>query len=203
MTSAGEQSINTKTGFDEVLDYLKARLRLILSEAGEKNEYELLKILQQDTRLGPLLSTSAGDSLALYRAHFLLFHALYQLADELAQSKQALLGISPLIIRWCDYRPGQQGLAQPDAVRAYYLDWRNYGQIDAEEVDELIASFWIDMHRLDNREEALLVLGLSDPVDDATIRKAYQRLVMQHHPDRGGDDGKIQAINAAIKLLLK
>jgi len=196
-------STNNKNVFDEVVEYLKGCLRAILNEGEEKNEYELLKRLQQDERLGPLFSTAAGDSLALYRAHFLLFHTLYQLADELAQSQRALLEISPLVIRWCDYRARQQHLTQPDAVRGYYLDWQNYEKIDAQEVDELIASFWIGMHRLDNRDDALAALGLTDPVDDETIRKAYQRLAMQHHPDRGGDDKKIQAINAAVRLLLK
>lgn len=194
---------NNKNVFNEVVDYIKACLRAILSEGEEKSEYELLKILQQDERLGPVLSTAGGDSLALYRAHFMLFHALYQLADELALSQLALLEISPLVIRCCDYRAGQQGLTQPDAVREYYLDWQHYDKTDAQAVDELLASFWGGLHRMDNREEALGALGLSDPVNDETIRKAYQRLVMQHHPDRGGDDEKIQAINAAVKLLLK
>lgn len=194
---------NYKGEFDEVVNYLKACLRTILNDGEEKNEYELLKIVQQDERLGPLVSTAAGDSLALYRAHFLLFHALYRLADELAQSQQALLEISSLVIRWYDYRPGQQDLRQPDSVRDYYLDWRNYEMADAQTVDELIASFWVGLHRHDNRDDALAALNLADPVDDDTIRKAYQRLVMQHHPDRGGDNEKIQAINAAIKLLLK
>ena len=196
-------SINSRVRFDEVLVYLKNCLRTILSVEQEKNEYELLKALQQDERLNPLLTTGAGNSLALFRAHFLLFHALYQLADELAQSEQALLEITPLAIRWREYQAGQQALAQPDAVRDYYLDWQNYDKTDAQQVDELIASFWVGMHRLDNRGDALAALGLSDPVDDETIRKAYQRLAMQHHPDRGGDEEKIQRVNAAIKLLLK
>jgi len=176
---------------------------MLLCHGDVLGEFEILKILQEDERLAVLLSTRAGDSLALYRAHFFLFHALYQLADELAQSQQALLDITPLAIRYCDYTAGQQHLVQPDAVREYYLDWQNYDAADEQMVDELLASFWVGLHRLDNREDALTVLGLSDPVDDETIRKAYQRLAMQQHPDRGGDGENIQAINAAVKLLLK
>ena len=189
--------------FDDVIPDLKGRLRGILCEGEAMSEYALLKLLQQDKRLGPLFDTATGEPLALYRAHFLLFHTLYLLADELAQSQQALLEVSPLVIRCCDYRAGQQHLTQPDAVREYYLDWRNYEKTDAQQVDELLASFWVGLHRLDNRDDALAALGLSDPVDDETIRKAYQRLAMQHHPDRGGDDEQIQNINAAVKLLLK
>lgn len=198
-----ETKYHQRSQFDDVVPYLKDRLRAILRESEEMGEYALLKLLQQDKRVGPLLDTATGEPLALYRAHFLLFHALYLLADELAQSQQALLEVSPLVIRWCDYRAGQQHLTQPDAVREYYFDWQNYEKTDAQEVDELIASFWVGLHRLDNRDDALAALGLTDPVDDETIRKVYQRLAMQHHPDRGGDDEKIQAINAAVKLLLK
>ncbi len=193
----------THTAFNEVMDYLISCLRRTLKLRDGWSEYELLKQLQLDERLGTLLATEIGDSLALYRAHFLLFHALYRLADDLARSQQALLEISPLVIRWHDYRAGQQGLTQADAIREYYLDWKNYDTADQQTVDELIASFWVGIHRMDNREDALTVLGLTDPVDDETIRKTYQRLVMQHHPDRGGDAENIQAINAAIKLLLK
>ena len=203
MTETTENITNNKTILDEMVEYLKTCVRTILSEGEVRNEYELLKILQQDERLRSVLTTATGDSLALFRTHFLLFHALYQLADELAQSQQALLEISSLAIRWCDYRAAQQHLTQPDVVREYYLDWQNYETTGAQEVDELIASFWIGLHRLDNRDDALAELGLADPVDDDTVRKAYQRLAMEYHPDRGGDEDKIQAINAAVKLLLK
>lgn len=195
--------IDNSIRLDEIVQYLKGQLSEVLADGEVNNEYSLLKILQQDNYLKPLFITNAADSLALYRAHFLLFHALYQLADELAGSQQAVLEISTLAIRMCAYRPGQQNLTQVDAVREYYLDWQNYEKTGAQEVDELLASFWIGMHRLENRDEALASLGLTDPVDNETIRRTYQRLAMEHHPDRGGDDETIQAINAAVKLLLK
>jgi len=194
---------NANHRFYELIEYLKACLRQRLAWGVETSEFELLKSLQDDARLGPVLSTSTADILALYRTHFLLFHALYHLADELAQAQEALLEISTLKIRCSEYRVGPTGLTKPDSVREYYLDWQNYDKTDAQQVEELIASFWVGMHRLDNRDDALAVLGLTDPVDDETIRKAYQRLAMQHHPDRGGDAEQIQQINAASRLLLK
>ena len=194
---------NTNTALKQVLLHMRTTLLGILSDGKGRGEYELIKSLQQDEQLRPLLTTAAGDSLALYRTHFMLFHVLYHLADELAQSQQALLEISALSIRCGEYRAGEQRLAQTDAVREYYLDWQNYDQADAKVVDELIASFWIGLHRQYDRKDALNTLGLSDPVDDGIIRKAYQRLAMEYHPDRGGDDEKIQMINAAARLLLK
>ena len=57
------------------------------------------------------------------------------------------------------------------------------------------------MHRNQHRDEALAVLGLSDPVDDKTIKATFKKLVMQYHPDRGGDDLKLQELNMAMDLL--
>lgn len=203
MTMGRVSQTGSGSSLQDVLLFMEAKLKSVLEDGHARTEYELIKFLQEDDRLSPLLMTAAGDSLALYRAHFMLFHVLYRLADKLAESQQALLEISALKIRLCDYRPGSQHLATTDAVREYYLDWQNYDQTDAKAVDELIASFWLGLHRMDNRQDALDVLGLSDPVDDATIRRTYQRLVMAHHPDRGGDDEKLQTINAAVGLLLK
>ena len=66
----------------------------------------------------------------------------------------------------------------------------------------MLASFWNIYNKFENREEALAELGLKDPVDDKVIKKEYRRLIMQHHPDRGGDTEKLQKLNDVIKLLL-
>ncbi|GAO35480.1 hypothetical protein SCT_0867 [Sulfuricella sp. T08] len=45
------------------------------------------------------------------------------------------------------------------------------------------------------------MLRLADPVDDPEIKRRYRELAMEHHPDRGGEMEKLQAINAAKGLL--
>lgn len=163
-------------------------------------EHELLRLLHQD--YFTFLGESPWQPHALFCAHFLLFHTLYRLRDEAWQARRAHLEISPLCIRWWPYRSIDGAVATPDTLRDYYLDLANLRDTSAEDVEQLLASFWMRLHRNEGRAAALQELGLEDPVDDATIKQTYRQLAMQHHPDRGGDTQRLQAINAAVDLLL-
>lgn len=44
-------------------------------------------------------------------------------------------------------------------------------------------------------------LGISKTATQDEIKKAYRKLAMQHHPDRGGDEAKFKAINEANDVL--
>lgn len=46
-------------------------------------------------------------------------------------------------------------------------------------------------------------LGIQDCVPMVDVRRAYRRLALQHHPDRGGSLEMMQAINAAYEQLMK
>ena len=45
------------------------------------------------------------------------------------------------------------------------------------------------------------VLGVSSTASNAEIKAAYRQLVKRHHPDAGGDDQQILALNAAWEVL--
>ncbi len=163
------------------------------------SEYEFLQALGQNLSY---FSTSSPDSLILFQRHFLLFHCLYQLQADYYQAKTGILQISALEIRLWPYRSGASKLSQADAVREYYRDITNLETTDSTQVDDLLGKFWMALARHDSRADALALLELNDPIDDAAIRQRYRELVMRHHPDRGGDHATLQQINAALAKLL-
>lgn len=171
------------------------------------SEYDLLQRLRQDTAgeaTGIELGTGrCDDSHNLFRTHFLLFHHLYRLREQLVGERTGDLDIHTLCIRWLPPRAGDgQQLGQADPLRAYYLDLNNLVNTTREDVDQMLGRFWSRFSRDDRRHEALATLDLPADADEESIRQQYRRLAMRHHPDRGGDAGQLQAINAAMAILL-
>ena len=138
----------------------------------------------------------------LFQAHFFLFHSLYLLSNSLLEQKKYCLSIFTLKIQLLPYQKGDNALQVDDKLKAYYLDFNNLENTSEEDVYEMLSSFWNKFNNYDNRKEALAELGLKDPVEDQKIKKEYRRLIMQHHPDRGGNTEKLQKLNDVIKILL-
>ncbi len=181
------------------LDALQAATAgLLEARPAGLSEYALLTLLRES---GHMPAMQAGDNLALFRSHFLLFHVLYRLRDEWHAARRWHLVISPLRIALEPWQAGAGGLAEADPLRAYYLDLRHLDETGETEVETLLADFWRRFAGADERAAALAVLGLTDPVDAATIKQRYRELVMQHHPDRGGDTRRLQELNEAMAWL--
>lgn len=195
--------MNKQSGqITEQIQQLSCILRAILPDISPCSEFELLKQLKSYPQLG-FLNHELADTHRLFHNHFILFHGLYRLRELLWEQQLAHLEISPLSIIYQPYQAGEQSMSQPDPLRDYYLDLSQLMETTSYDVDEMMGRFWVNMQRNEHREDALAVLGLSDPVDDLMIRKSYQKLVMQHHPDRGGDELKIQELNLAMDVLLR
>ena len=54
-----------------------------------------------------------------------------------------------------------------------------------------------------SRQDAAILLGVSEGADAATVRQAHRRLMQRVHPDHGGSDGLAALLNAAKDRLLK
>jgi len=53
------------------------------------------------------------------------------------------------------------------------------------------------------RQEAALILGISENADERAIAEAHHRLIQKNHPDVGGTDYLAAKINQARDILLK
>lgn len=162
------------------------------------SEYQLLgRLVKQKVLDGDY----ARQSLSLFQAHFLTMNALYQLRQRFRQSRTAELSVSPLAIVLQDYPKKQYSTTdlsmEAEEVARYYLDWSNFNSASEQSVDELLHSFWHVFVQQGDKQGALQTLGLKEPVSWNTIKQAYRRLVMQHHPDRDGDPRKFNEIQQA------
>lgn len=50
-------------------------------------------------------------------------------------------------------------------------------------------------------EEYYKVLGVDKNVDSKSLKKAYRKMAMKHHPDKGGDEATFKAISEAYDVL--
>lgn len=187
---------------------LLAPIRQLLSAARgmAQTEFTLVKGLKAQ---GLVPRDYSFHPLTLFRVHFQVFNALHRLQPEFARGGQVLV-ISPLAIYLRPLVEGESASAVADAdegpLRGFYLDWSYYDSATEEAVVELLAGFWKRMERGSSpsdqeRAEALAELELSDPVSREDIKQRYRRLAMDHHPDRGGSERRLQKINAAMAVL--
>lgn len=164
------------------------------------SEYTLLRELAVPL---PFFMIAQLDTLALFQRHFLLYHSLYRLQQDLWQNQSGHLRISALAIGLSPYVSMHTGqLAEPDPLRTYYLDLEQLDNMLASELNDMLGAFWEHLAQRDHRAEALRILGLTDPVDNHAIKQRYRQLAMSQHPDRGGDTASLQLLNAAMADLI-
>jgi hypothetical protein len=165
------------------------------------SEYELLRQLQNELEddFGPDLFR---DELKMYRAHFLLFHALYRLSDYLSEKQLATLDIHVLKIKILPYETySSNSLSLPDPLREHYLNLDNLKGTTLDDVQTLLGQFWTSYYANQKKPLALKVLGLELSATKSEIELRYRTLAMQHHPDRGGDKQDFLQLQQAISTL--
>ena len=183
-------------GFDDLL-------LVLLEQAGEGiDEFSLIKRIAAQ-RPDSLFAAPGvmRDPFSLFQLHFLLFHRLYRLSDALCASRRQL-HIHALRIALEPRTQAAPGLVPNDSLRSYYLDWSQWARTHETDVQRLLDDFWRGQTGEQGEVRAALELfGLKTPVAHGQIKKRYRELVSRHHPDRGGDTERLQAINAALLIL--
>lgn len=171
------------------------------------SEFELIHAMREEGVL-PIERDALSNHLGLFRVHFMVFHCLYRLRDQLLSDQAGWLEIDALKIRILPYFSEREGLQKQDPLREYYLDLSQLTDTTESDVDDLLNSFWKQFSdgpailATGDREQALETLGLEDPVDKVTIKKRFRILAMEHHPDRGGCEDRLKEINHAMRVLM-
>ena len=168
------------------------------------SEYDLIQRLQEHDEA--FVFDGESSNLALFRRHFLVMNALYQLQTELFNDG-LYLSISPLDIRLESVQDvGISALPAGNEVaplREYYLNWENFSQTRREDVDTMLNRFMERYLAIDERLEALQILELPANAAWEVVKQTYRRLVALHHPDKGGDPARFRAIRGAYEILLR
>ncbi len=132
------------------------------------SEYDLIDILKK----APYQffdDASLREPLMLFKTHFIVFHALYQLKRRWIEQGEGVLDIHTLNIKLNqenahsdnnsahdDYNSAHSdndkksqekagAITEADTLAEYYLDWGNFEKADRKSVDALLNAFW---HRM-------------------------------------------------------
>ena len=172
-------------------------------------------LLKQLAELGYDSFSPSLEPLALFQAHFLLFHILYRQQQAWYQQGYGWLHIDCLNIQFQPQPPNphpntnepqSEHLQQDDPLRRYYLDFEQYRQTQTDDVIELLDSFWKKMaipQGADNIEQARQTLDIPPEacLSLELVNRHYRRLSQIHHPDRGGDTRAFQQLSQAVECL--
>lgn len=171
------------------------------------SEYQLIDALRR-AQHPFFVEANLNEPLSLFRTHFVLFNALYQLRDELHKTQNLDLYISALMIRLQansnNSSAADTAIQAHDPLRAYYLDINHLQETDRSAAHALLYG---GLHRINppvQVEEALNELGIVQPLHSLSkqvLQKHYRQLVSIHHPDRGGCTERLQRINQAMDII--
>ena len=193
------------------------------------SEYELIEILKK-APYHFFDDASLREPLMLFKTHFIVFHALYQLKRSWIEQGEGVLDIHTLNIKLNqesahsdknsthgdNYKDkesqGKVGaITEADALAEYYLDWGNFEKADRKSVDALLNAFWHRMasgnaHTFEQEDiadaHALLGLPQDEHVSLSVLKRVYKKALQLVHPDKGGTQQEAQDVIHAYQLLL-
>jgi len=180
-------------------------LSLLQSSNHSWKVHHLAAELQQK---GLLQNLDENSQKALFKQNFLLMNALFELQQMLLPN--SWLQVKSMEIQIFRIIPSDlnQQLCEADALRDYYMDWRNYDTCP-NIIQEMLESFWNRYEQyiganpnLMHKTQALRVFELDDSATDKMVRKQWRKLALMWHPDReGGDAAKFRQVCEAWQTL--
>lgn len=193
------------------------------------SEYELIEILKK-APYHFFDDASLREPLMLFKTHFIVFHALYQLKRSWIEQGEGVLDIHTLNIKLNqesahsdknsthgdNYKDKESqdkvgAITEADALAEYYLDWGNFEKADRKSVDALLNAFWHRMasgnaHTFEQEDiadaHALLGLPQDEHVSLSVLKRVYKKALQLVHPDKGGTQQEAQDVIHAYQLLL-
>ena len=174
---------------------------ILTSEPEGIKEFDLVSRLREK-KINFFDFENLQDPVVLFRCHFLLFHLLYTLRDRLREEGRGDLEIHCLKISLRPFQSSSDLIPEvKDTLQEYYLDFKHMEEVVKEDVEKMIDSFWDKYAKFNLRTEALAVLNLEAAATEEDIKKRYRKLVLDHHPDRGGDATEFNQIIEAMEVL--
>ncbi|NOU52971.1 molecular chaperone DnaJ [Pseudoalteromonas sp. JBTF-M23] len=142
----------------------------------------------------------------LFKKNFLIMNALYQLQQELFDDGY-YLHISSMHIELFELK--ENTLADKEALRDYYLDWRNY-ETSEQEIIELLDDFWQQLGKYkvmknasnERIKDLCLRWALPYPYDHQNLKKCWRQYAVAHHPDKeSGSTERFKQLKDEYELL--
>ncbi|THB67746.1 MAG: molecular chaperone DnaJ [Gammaproteobacteria bacterium] len=168
------------------------------------SEYQLIKTITFPEEIEKLENIPEMANLCIFKKHFLVMNALYQLQQKLWHEENIYLSISPLNLKIennIKKIKATTAISADTSLAEYYRDWNNLKETSAEDVEKLLSNFWDLYFNNDKKQDALAVLELPQNATKNEITDKYRQLASQHHPDKGGDCDSFIRIRSAYELL--
>lgn len=181
---------------------IPAVLQVLRQHPGPLAIHQLLQQLKQVCAI-PMLDSD--EQIALFKLNWLMMNALYQLQADFYQ-QDYYLHISTLNIYLRAISAGQGSQVNPasrQALRDYYLDWRQFSETSKAQVQDLLDGVWQFYISDEKQQKAYAILGLQSNASLLVVRQTYRSLASRYHPDKGGDAEQFIQVREAYEVLLK
>ncbi|WP_273021188.1 DNA-J related domain-containing protein [Rheinheimera sp.] len=202
-------TMHTSPLTEPVLNLLQHQLLNLVCEpqavAGQAIEEQyLLK------RLGLKLHSdiALSDDMSRFQLHFVLYHLLYRVQQQLLDLQQGYLSVELAKVRLLSVSQAPVSDVH-DGRRQYYLNWQNFHHMTEQLLDQHLSAFWQHFaapqstRLMLSQAEAETLLQLPAHFNLAQLKKAYRTKALQLHPDRGGDAQQFILLRHAYQQLLE